>query len=119
MMPNAELTPRQSSQNLVQEQPPATPSPTFILVKRLAIVLWISCALVIPCFFPIVSLEPQRWWKLTGLILFGLSWAILFCGIFAAVMDNSNTSASPQERFAKSMALGVLGFFTNHRHDGT
>src|SRR5438105_10867017 len=109
MTTQPESTPEPLSRTIVPSQQPGAPPPRiFRIVKRAAIVLWVFFALVIPCFFPFISPEPQRWWKFAGVILFGLSWSVLFCGVYVAILDDGAADSPPQAKFAKGIVIGFL-----------
>src|SRR6266581_782634 len=114
MTTESEPTPGPSSQ-----QPAGPPSPTFRIVKKAAIALWVFCAMLIPCFFPLISPEPQRWWKLAGVTLFGLSCSVLFCGVYVAILDSGPADSSPQAKFAKGAIIGFLRGLLGHRSDAS
>lgn len=91
------------------EPQPAKPaaSRAVKIVKGTITALWIFCALIIPCFFPLVSPEPQAWWKTTGLALFGLSWFIPIF-ILLVVLQKESPGEPPRAKLTKLTILGVL-----------
>jgi hypothetical protein len=89
------------------QEPLAQPTRRAKIVKRTVTTLWIFCALVIPCFFPLVSLDPQAWWKVAGLVLFGLSWFIPIFILFV-VLQKETPGEPARAKLTKLTILGVL-----------
>lgn len=119
MATESESPPGLSSQTIAPSQQSAAPrSPAFRIAKRLAIVLWAFCALVLPCFFPFISPEPERWWKSAAFILFVLSWFALYCGLYGAILENAK-AGSPHAKFAKGVVIPFLLSMLGYRHDAS
>jgi hypothetical protein len=68
---------------------------------------------------PFIEPEPTTWWKLAGVILFGLSWSVLFCGIFVAILDTGAADSAPQAKFAKGAIIGFLMSLLGHRTEAS
>jgi hypothetical protein len=87
---------------------------TFRIVKRTAIALWVFCALALPGFLPFISPDTHPRCTLIIFVLFGLSWLVFYCGLYAAILDNAR-AGSPEAKFTKNVGIPFLMSLLGHR----